>query len=344
MDRPLPGAGDPTDPGPASTLVVVLNWNGGQELLDCLASLDGGDSAGEARHGDGQTPGEALERSHEILLVDNGSTTGSFEQACAAFPGIHLLRNATNDYWAGGNNKAIAWAAQRNYDWLIFCNNDIIADRRWPEALARIGHDPCIGVIGYNVIGEYRREARELFEQSCSNFRIEDLQWHDDTYISGCFLAVRSRCLEALGGFDPIYRMYAEEDDFLIRVRLAGWRTVRCNAPIWHVSELSSRRVPLLTSYLAIRNTLRLRLKFGPHRLRSAAGFAVEVMMRMLNPFQPVDLVNSHLRRLKPSPNPLINLGILVAACGWNLLHLPASLRLGLEQRRQALAVRAGSR
>jgi hypothetical protein len=60
----------------------------------------------------------------------------------------------------------------------------------------------------------------------------------------------------------------------------------------------------------------------------------------MLNPCQPVDVVNSHLRRLKPSRNPLVNLGILVSACCWNLLHLPATIQLGQAQRRRALAVR----
>jgi len=315
-------------------LVVVLNWNGGQELLDCLASLGGDDHAVSAATAEESPP----PTSHDILLVDNASTRGSLNQACAEFPGLHQLRNSTNEYWSGGNNKGITWALERHYEWLVFCNNDIIVDRRWHQALQIIGEDPAIGAIGFNVIGEYRRENRRLFDDACSAFRLQGLTWKDDTYISGCFLAVRSNCFKALGMFDPVYRMYAEEDDFLIRVRLAGWRTVRCNAPIWHVSELASRQVPLLTSYLAIRNTLRLRLKFGPHRLRRACGFALDVLLRMLNPRQPVDLVNSHLRRLKPCGNPLINLGILAAACGWNLLHLPATLRLGRAQRRQALA------
>ena len=307
-------------------LVVILNWNGGSDLLNCMSSLSPATD-------DPLTPAD-----HEILLVDNASYDGSFEQACARFPKVHVLRNGNNDYWTGGNNRAIHWALARGYDWLVFCNNDIVVDRRWSQALPRISQDPSIAVVGFNVIGEYQRTTRQLFDEACESFCAEQLAWQDDTYISGCFLAVRSTCFTTLGLFDPAYCMYADDDDFLIRVRLAGWRTVRCNAPIWHVSELASRQVPLLTSYLAIRNTLRLRLKFGPHRLRRACGFVLEVLLRMLNPRQPVDLVNSHLRRLKPCGNPLINLGILAAACGWNLLQLPATLRLGRAQRRQALA------
>jgi GT2 family glycosyltransferase len=131
--------------------------------------------------------------------------------------------------------------------------------------------------------------------------------------------------------------MYSEEDDFLMRVRLAGWRTVRCSAPIWHASELASRRVPRLTAYLAIRNGVRLRLKFSPRPLRSSLGFVLRVLAGMVDPRRPVNLVNSYQRRLKPSANPLVNLPILAAACFWNLLHLPQTLQIARHNRHAAL-------
>jgi hypothetical protein len=93
----------------------------------------------------------------------------------------------------------------------------------------------------------------------------------------------------------------------------------------------------LLTAYLAIRNTVRLRLKFGPRRLRSSLGFVLRVLLGMLDPRRPVDLVNSHQRRLKPSANPLVNLPLLGAACLWNLLHLLETRRIGASHRRAAL-------
>ena len=59
-------------------LVIVLNWNGEQELLDCLDSLD------KARH---QHPAHPF----DVLLVDNGSTEGVFSQACRQFPAVEIL-------------------------------------------------------------------------------------------------------------------------------------------------------------------------------------------------------------------------------------------------------------
>ncbi len=309
-------------------LVIVLNWNGEQELLDCLDSLD------KAKR---QQPAHPF----DVLLVDNGSTAGVFAQACRQFPEVEVLALPKNLYWAGGNNAAIAWALQRAYPWLVFCNSDIVVDGRWSEALARFDASQEIGAVGFRVLGEYSRVPFSVFEQARDAFRIDQLTAADDLYISGCFLAIRACCFRSLGCFDSVYRMYSEEDDFLMRLRLAGWRSVRCSAPIWHASELASRRVPRLTAYLAIRNSLRLRLKFGPRRLRSSLGFVFRVLAGMLDPSRAVDLVNSHQRRLKPSANPMVNLPILGAACLWNLLHLPETLQIARRDRAAALQGRA---
>ncbi len=308
-------------------LVIVLNWNGERELVDCLHSLQISLFASPAHPFD-------------VLLVDNGSTTGVFEQACTLFPAIQVLALPRNLYWAGGNNAAIAWALERDYPWLVFCNSDIVVDQSWRQALAAFDGNAQIGAVGFRVFGESSRVPFEEFQQACNEFRIEQLDWADDLYISGCFLAIRANCFRHLGMFDAIYKMYCEEDDFLMRIRLAGLRTVRCNAPIWHASELASRRVPRLTSYLAIRNGMRIRLKFSPRRLRASLGFALRVLVLMLNPLRPVDQVNSYQRRLKPSANPLVNLPILGAACLWNLVHASETLRIAHQDRRAASRLR----
>lgn len=308
-------------------LVIVLNWNGEQELIDCLDSLQ------LARL---RSPGYPF----DVLLVDNGSTSGRFPDACKLFPDFHVLQLPANLYWAGGNNEAIAWALERSYHWLVFCNSDIIVDHRWCEALATFDAADQIGAVGFCVFGESSRVPLSEFETARRMFMIGDLNYMDDPYISGCFLAIRANLFRCLGLFDEVYGMYCEEDDFLKRIRLAGWRTVRCTAPIWHASEMASRRVPRLTAYLAIRNSLRIRIKFGPRRVRSCCGFVLRVLVLMLNPLRSVDHVNSYQRRLKPSPSPLVNLPILGAACLWNLRHLRETLRIAGQDRRAAQKVR----
>lgn len=310
---------------PPKLLVVVINWNGQQELIDCLSSLR---STSEPGHSD-------------VLVLDNASTCGSLPHTQAEFPEFHFLLLKENLFWAGGNNRAIEWALARDYEWIVLSNSDIIVDHRWLSALTKVVPDPKIGAVGFKVFGEAERVPFEDFENYCSSYRLEDLEWQDDEFISGCFLAVRSECFRKLGGFDEVYKMYSEEHDFLKRVRMAGWRTVRCNAPIWHVSESASRRVPFRSSYFAIRNEMRFRIKFEKFGFIRMLKTTCRLGLDMLNPFKKVDLVNSCLRRRKPTMNPFLNLAILAKAFFWNLIHLSQTKSIARRESRLALNCRA---
>lgn len=311
----------------ASTLVVVINWNGGQDLIDCLDSL--------------QAAKAGLSQGYDVLVLDNASTTGAIGRIEVEYPWVECLSLSENRYWAGGNNAAVQWALERDYEWIVLSNSDIVVGESWYPALQETGRSDEIGAVGFKIFGEARRVPIEAFHDYNASFDLRDLTWHDGIHMSGCFLAVRAACFAALGGFDEVYKMYAEEHDFLSRVRLAGWRTVRCNAPIYHVSELASRKVPLLTSYFAIRNNMRVLIKLGPRRFWGATRYAARVLRYMLDSSRTVDLVDSCRRREKPTDSLATNLNIWMRACLWNVVNLPATLLAGRKDIRAARSVRA---
>ena len=309
------------------TLVVVINWNGDQDLIDCLDSL--------------QAAKTDLPQGYDVLVLDNASTTGAIGRIEFEYPWVECLKLSQNRYWAGGNNAAVQWALERDYEWIVLSNSDIVVGKSWYTALQETARSVEIGAVGFKIFGEARRGPIEEFHDYNASFHLRDLARHDDIHMSGCFLAVRAACFAALGGFDEVYKMYAEEHDFLSRVRLAGWRTVRCNAPIYHVSELASRKVPLLTSYFAIRNNMRVLIKLGPRRFWGATSYAARVLRYMLESSRAVDLVDSCRRREKPTNSLPTNLNIWMRACLWNVVNIPATLLSGHKDIRAALSVRA---
>ena len=311
----------------AWTLVVIINWNGDQDLIDCLDSL--------------QAAKANLSQTYDVLVLDNASSSGAFTRIKEEYPWVECLQLSHNRYWAGGNNAAIKWALERGYEWIVFSNSDIVVGKAWYPALQTTCRSDEIGAVGFKIFGEARRVPIEDFHDCNASFDLSALNWHDDIHMSGCFLAVRASCFAELGGFDEIYKMYAEEHDFLSRLRLAGWRTVRCNAPIYHVSELASRKVPLLTSYFAIRNNMRVLIKLGPHRFSGSAKYAARVLRYMLDSSRAVDLVDSCRRREKPTDNLLTNLSIWSRACLWNAANFPATLLSGIKDIRAARSARA---
>ena len=96
-------------------VAVVLNWNGGEDTLAALRSLDG-------------VP---------TICVDNGSTDGSDLAVAAECPDVELLRTGANLGFAGGNNVGLTRALERGADWVLLLNNDATAE---PGLLPALEH------------------------------------------------------------------------------------------------------------------------------------------------------------------------------------------------------------
>src|SRR5690242_14112190 len=86
-------------------LILILNWNGKNDTLQCLHSLP-------------------PSTDYSILIVDNGSSDASPAAIRAQFPEIPILETKANLGYAGGNNAGIRWALQKPYEWILLLNND----------------------------------------------------------------------------------------------------------------------------------------------------------------------------------------------------------------------------
>src|SRR5437773_9688996 len=93
---------------------IVVNWNGGAMLDDCLESLFA------------QTWPDL-----EVVLVDNASKDGSQQRAVERWgERLVVVQNRRNEGFAGGNNRGFEAASGQ---WLFLLNNDAVAA---PDAIA----------------------------------------------------------------------------------------------------------------------------------------------------------------------------------------------------------------
>src|SRR5262249_60269876 len=84
--------------------VVIVNWNAGESLATCVASL-----ADDARRG------------CEVIVVDNASSDGSTALVRAAFPWLTVIETGANLGFAAGANHG---AARAQGGVLAFLNPD----------------------------------------------------------------------------------------------------------------------------------------------------------------------------------------------------------------------------
>ena len=72
------------------TSIIIVNWNAGKYLIDCITSLE-----------------NQTYKNHEIILVDNASSDSSVELVQKNFPKVHIIKNEENLGFAEGNNIGI---------------------------------------------------------------------------------------------------------------------------------------------------------------------------------------------------------------------------------------------
>jgi GT2 family glycosyltransferase len=256
--------------------VVVLNWNGKRDTARCLASL--------ARLT--APPGAQL----RVLVVDNGSSDGSLAELPARFPWARFLPVGENLRFAGGNNRGIRAALEEGADFVVILNNDTEAD---PDLVSRLAAEadasPRAGLCGPLILDA----AGRVWFAGGGVAPALGWTWHqglggpdpgpergprDVGYLTGCCLGVRREVFERVGLLDEGYYLYAEDVDFCLRARAAGYacRYVPRARLTHFVSSSSGGAVNPFKAYQRTRAGLRLfaRHARGWRRLTWPVGFA----------------------------------------------------------------------
>ena len=217
--------------GPLS--VVIVNWNAGAALEECLTSLFASDPWG----------GEM-----EVFLVDNGSTDGSQAVAAKAFPTITLVQNADNRGFASAINQGLHLARG---ELALILNPDVaLLPTAIPRLVAFMVEHAQAAVVGPKLLnpdgsvqGSARRDPSPwtgLFGRSAlltrlfpgnpiSRRELPGLASHGDEplgvdWVSGACFLVRRKAYEEIGLMDERFFLFWEDADWCLRFRRAGWR------------------------------------------------------------------------------------------------------------------------
>lgn len=198
-------------------LILILNYNGKEDTLDCLRSL-----------------AKIAYPNYRIVVVDNASVDGSVEAICREFPDVYLIRNQDNLGFAEGNNVGIRYAVERRTDYVFLLNNDTVVDPWVLDQLIKVGEaNSRIGILGPVIYHYHRPEkvwssggriywpvgtARYILKAPTGRMEVD--------FMSGCALMIKSAVIEQVGLLDPDFFLYYEDVDWSVRVRKAGYKLV----------------------------------------------------------------------------------------------------------------------
>lgn len=176
----------------------------------------------------------------DLIVVCNDQDAESAETArrLGAAHGIPttVIENAKNVGVAEANNQGLRLCLERGHPYILVANNDIefgpgvIAGTR--DALAS-GYDAVAPLITYfdrpSLIWYGGGTINALLGRTehkgyLQKIKETDSKLRSTGYAPTCFLMIRRCILDQVGLMDPLYFVYYDDSDFILRLRRAGFR------------------------------------------------------------------------------------------------------------------------
>ena len=250
-----------------SLAIIVLNWNGADDTLNCVESL------------------QQQTLRPEIIIVDNNSSDDSVERfedhiKSQKKDAPILIKNSQNFGFAGGINTGLIYAKEHNFKYIGVLNPDAIADKNWCRALVDelSAHLDCGIATGIM----QRRDGKTLDTTGdfYTTWGLPGPRNRDEPVenapskpgevfgATGGGAIYRAAIFDDIDMFDEDFFMYYEDVDLSFRAQLAGWKVrFTPKAIAYHKVGASSKKVPGLAVYNTFKNLPLVFIKNVPGKL-----------------------------------------------------------------------------
>ncbi len=228
--------------------IIIVNWNTKDLLRNCINSVIN----------------QTNKYSYQIFVVDNNSPDNSAQMVSSEFPHVTLIANTINYGFAKANNQALAIAKSKYYlllnpDTLVIENaidkmiaymmvnntqlltckllNDDLSLQKSVSSFFSLGKSLIENRFFAEVLNKYNSSGNKLTSFWNHN-SIRQIDW-----AHGAVLMMSDEAFRKVGLLDERFYIYAEEMDYYMRFRKAGYYAVyHPDIKIIHYGKSSSRQ------------------------------------------------------------------------------------------------------
>ncbi len=226
--------------------IILLNWNGKEDTLECVESLKKIDY-----------------NNYKIIVVDNNSEDDSVLEIRKQYSEIKIIENEKNFGFAGGNNVGIKYAMENGADYVLLINNDTTVEKDFLREIVKAGElNKESGLLGPKT--NYHSEPNRIWfaggkvswmKNKGTHLGLDEIDegQHNKIkqvdYLTGCCLLIKREVIEKIGALAEDYFLYYEDTDFSLRAKNAGYKcTYIPEAKIYHKVSRSTK--PGSSSYI----------------------------------------------------------------------------------------------
>ncbi|GGZ53398.1 glycosyltransferase family 2 protein [Mesonia mobilis] len=190
--------------------VIIVTYNGMQWLERCLASVP---------------------ESYELVIVDNHSTDDTVAFIEENYPKAKLFKEKQNLGFGQANNKGIRYALKQGADYVYLLNQDAYLETDTIEKLICVySNFPDYGILSPIHTNKNKTRLDQNFSnylnyKSNSDFYSDFVlgksiaEVYEVPFVNAAGWLIPKKTLITVGGFDPIFFHYGEDDNYCQRVK-----------------------------------------------------------------------------------------------------------------------------
>lgn len=223
----------------AETAIIIINWNGIQDTIACIESLQNIDYKG-----------------FHIFLIDNNSNNKEYlrlSEKYKDFENITILKNESNlGFGAAHNNLIFQRDIPDSIKYYCLLNNDTVVKKTFLKKALTTIENKEVDLVALMMMDYDNHQAIDSAGLTMlTNGEIipnQSAARNDDssTIIApsgGAFLVTKT-CFESLKGFDPHFFVGYEDAEFGLRAFLNGYKIVLDKEPtVYHKGGQSIKKI-----------------------------------------------------------------------------------------------------
>lgn len=263
--------------------IITVNWNGWQDTIECLESLEKLDYA-----------------NFSVIICDNGSQDDSVEQLKKWLEehkkiAVALVENKENLGFAGGNNVGIKKALEDGYDYVWLLNNDTVVDKYALKKLSEYADKNPKTICGSKLMYyDDRTKTQALGNKlnryfGTTSFIVYEQDVRNIDFVVGASMFIPQQVFKDVGLLAEEYFLYYEEADLWQRCLEKYSFACVLTSIVYHkegaaigAKNIQKTKKSLMGDFYSIRNRILFMQKYYPWHMPTVyVGFIVTVIRRI---------------------------------------------------------------